>query len=139
MKDGEERYYIECKSKWNFDSPARMSTMQIKKAVSNKDKYAVCCIDCTHTGCSISANASDEEFEAQKNNILRNTYVLTEIGEKAYNIIDTLMQHEISSPYTTNEISISSDLTCNIPKSIFTSGMLLEDFIKNILIPILQQ
>lgn len=138
-KEGEEIYYIECKSKWNFESPARMSSLQIKKAVKNKERYAVCCIDCTRSGCGISANASDTEFEAQRDNILRNTYVLTEIGEKAYNIIDTLMQHETSSPYTTNEISISSDLTCNIPKSIFTSGMLLEDFIKNILIPILQQ
>ena len=40
-----EVFYIEVKSKWDFDDPAHMSTNQIKKACLHPKEYALCCVD----------------------------------------------------------------------------------------------
>lgn len=48
IKDGEVLkpvFFVEVKSKWNFDEPAHMSTNQIRQAAKHPDEYALCCVD----------------------------------------------------------------------------------------------
>lgn len=44
-KDGEDLYYIEVKSRWNPNSRINISSTQMRKAVENKDKYALMFIE----------------------------------------------------------------------------------------------
>ena len=48
VKKGEqwkEIFFVEVKSKWDFNEPAHMSTNQIKTAALHPDNYALCCVD----------------------------------------------------------------------------------------------
>ncbi len=38
-------FYVEVKSKWDFNDPAHMSQSQIRMASQHPDEYALCCVD----------------------------------------------------------------------------------------------
>ena len=82
---GEIIYFIEVKSKWNFDQPAHMSTNQMRQAVLNPDCYALCCVDLTQ----YSANIADE---IDADTIINNTYVHLDIGKILSHFIDTIVK-----------------------------------------------
>lgn len=131
---GNPLYYIECKAKWNFNNAAHMSTHQIKKAVREFKKYALCCIDCTaDTGCKVSPNATEEEVNAAHADILAHTYVHTNIGEILSPTVSPVIRHEDDA--TINEqssIKVYGNFTCDIPKRLFIKGMLFNDFMRQL-------
>ncbi len=130
--NGEDLYYIECKAKWNFSDPAHMSSPQIKKAVREKERYALFCVDLTdETGCKLSPEASEEEVAAAHDDIIANTHVHTDIGERL-GVVKTLVEYE-KNVDSNKDISIDSErLSCNIPKRVFNQGKTFKDFIQEL-------
>lgn len=137
-KNGTPVYYIECKAKWNFtDSPAHMSSQQMKQAVRERDNYALCCIDCTSRGCSVPPKATQEEVLSASEDILAHTYVHTDIGHKLKNALEALITEEDSYKTRSGDeqeghIGIYSNLTCNIPYKVFSNAPLFKIFIYNL-------
>lgn len=132
-RDAEPVYYIECKSKWSFAEPAHMSSLQVKQAVREKDRYALICIDCTeNTGCRISMTAEQSELEMHLEEILAHTSVLTDIGHRMESVIAPLVKEENEKVDEESSIRIYSDLHCNIPKKIFISGITFHDFMEDL-------
>lgn len=43
--DWKDVYYVEVKSKWDFNEPAHMSTRQVRMAALHPKNYALCCVD----------------------------------------------------------------------------------------------
>ncbi len=130
--NGKDLYYIECKAKRNFSDPAHMSSPQIKKAVREKGRYALFCVDLTNeTGCKLSPEASEDEVAAAHDDIIANTHVHTDIGERL-GVVKTLMEYE-KNVDSNEDISIDSKLlSCNIPKRVFNQGKTFEDFIQEL-------
>lgn len=131
---GKPLYYLECKAKWNFNKAAHMSSLQIKQAVRESERYALCCIDCTaDTGCKVSPDATDEEVNAAHVDILAHTYVHTNIGEILSPTISSVVRHEDDTTINgQSAIKVYGNFTCDIPKYIFTKGMLFNDFMQQL-------
>lgn len=131
---GNPLYYIECKAKWNFNNAAHMSTHQIKKAVREFERYALCCIDCTaDTECKVSPDATDEEVSKAHADILAHTYIHTNIGGILSPTVSPVVRHEDDT--TINEqstIKVYGNFTCDIPKYIFIKGMLFNDYMQQL-------
>ena len=118
-------YYLECKAKWNFNQPAHMSSQQMKQAVREQKHYALVCVDCTDkTGCNVSPDATEEEVNAQIEDILKHTYVHRDIGELLNDTLSPLVKREDEEIGEESEdtIKIYSNLTCDIPKKKFNDG-----------------
>ncbi len=106
-------YYIEVKTKWNFTEPAHMSKNQMKKAYANKNCYALCCVDLTN-------ELVEEHFYPDVDDVVRNTYIHTDIGEKL-----TQIMYGVSSADRLDDdtsIKMDGDYRCNIPKKVFVEG-----------------
>lgn len=136
IKRGEEPvYYIECKTKWNFNKPAYMSSQQVKQAVRKRECYALCCIDCTKDGCKISPDAKIERVEAASEDIINHTYVHTDIGHRLKVPLESLINEEDSEAKRNdndknNHIGISSSLSCSIPRYVFVRGRKFKVFLE---------
>ena len=130
---GQPVYYIECKAKWNFNEPAHMSSLQIKKAVTESNRYALCCIDCTDSGCAISPDAKREEVMEAHNKIVSHIHVHTDIGRDFKPFLDPLLNEE-NNPNVddNNSIRVTSSLSCNIPKYKFVNGISFEEFMSQL-------
>jgi IS5 family transposase len=130
---GHDLYYLECKAKWNFSEPAHMSSLQIKQAVRKIGHYALCCIDCTDSGCKVSANASENDVEEAQDDIIANTYVNNNIGYAFKSIVSSLIQQEDDSTIKEDDtIKVHGDLSCNISKKVFKNGMPFAKFIEQL-------
>lgn len=122
-------YYLECKAKWNFSEQAHMSSQQMKQAVRNKDRYALLCVDCTSTGANVSPDANEEEIKAAHTDILKNTWVHTDIGGLLSTTIEPQVMHEDDVSIDEEKtIRIYSSLSCNISKTVFVCGAPFKDF-----------
>lgn len=135
--NGEPVYYIECKAKWDFKDAAHMSSEQMKQAVRERDKYALCCIDCTQRGCSVRPYASQEEVIAFSSDILAHTYVHDRIGYRFKDFLEPLINEEAADKVRTNEvreqsIGIYSTLSCNIPYKVFATGSKFNEFMDSL-------
>lgn len=129
-KNGEAICYIECKAKWNFNEPAHMSSQQIKQSVRHEDRYALLCVDCTSDGgAQINADASFDEIQTKRDEIFNHTKALIDISEYFKKTISPIVEHEDASIDEKAQIKIYSNITCNITKPIFTSGIPLDEFI----------
>lgn len=84
---GEDIFYIEVKSKWNFDEPAHMSPNQMRQAVLTPDKYALCCVELTKY-----SSAEVESVTTQT--ILDNCYDHFEIGEKLSLLLKPIVEDD---------------------------------------------
>lgn len=126
---GKDLFYIECKAKWNFSEPAHMSSLQIKRAVKEKMHYALCCIDCTNTGCNIPLDVTKENVEESHEEILNNSYVHTDIGELLSSPVSPLINQEDAVINSEEQIKVYGSLTCNIPKKVFVSGTPFKQFL----------
>ena len=109
LHEGKEVFFIEIKSKWNFDNPAYMSKLQVRKAMENPNNYALCCVDLS------DFNALYDYPEMAK--VLANTYVHLDIAQQ----LEPIMRGIISSE-NSNKITLTGDYRCSIPKQIFLSG-----------------
>lgn len=109
--NGEIIYFIEVKSKWNFDQPAYMSKNQMRQAVQNPDCYALCCVDLT------GHRASNLDCLADKI-IVDNTYVHLDIGYKLKVFLGNIV-YDNSDEETNPKIK---DYQGSLNKGFFTSG-----------------
>ena len=109
--NGEIIYFIEVKSKWNFDQPAHMSTNQMRQAVLNQDCYALCCVDLTEHGASNLDSLEDKI-------IVDNTYVHLDIGKKLKFFLERIVDDN-SDEETHLKIK---DYQSSLNKGFFTSG-----------------
>lgn len=109
--NGEIIYFIEVKSKWNFDQPAHMSTNQMRQAVLNQDCYALCCVDLTEHRASKLDSLEDKI-------IVDNTYVHLDIGKKLKFFLERIV-NDNSDEETHLKIK---DYQSSLNKGFFTSG-----------------
>ena len=108
---GQDIYYVEVKSKWNFDEPAHMSVNQMRQAVLHPDNYALCCIELTDY-CS----ATVETISVEK--ILEHCYVHLDIGEKLSELIESIVKDNSDEE---THIKIH-DYRCDLNKGFFVSS-----------------
>ena len=126
-------YYIECKAKWSFSEPAHMSSQQMKKAVREKDNYALCCVDCTpDTGAKIDMDATRDEVMAAHDDIIAHTYVHTKIGERLAPTISPIIEEEKVTLQDESDIRVRGELSSYIPKKIFIKGEPFKEFVKDL-------
>lgn len=131
---GEILYYLECKAKWNFDDPAHMSSQQMKQAVRNSERFALICVDCTRdTGAQVRSDATQEQVDAARDEIILHTSVHTEIGDVLNPTIGNQVHHEDDKSIDEKKsVKVYSSLTCNIPKSVFNAGVPFRTFIEEL-------
>lgn len=108
---GKEIYFIEVKSKWNFDEPAHMSTNQMHQAVLCPDNYALCCVELT------KFNSSEVETLSIET-ILENCYDHLDIGHKLSKLLKSIVDDTSDA-----EMNVKIyDYKCNLKKGFFTSS-----------------
>lgn len=114
-------YYVEVKSKWDFEEPAHMSTNQIKRAVQNPDNYALCCVDLR--------DHKNELETISKETILDCTKVKMDIGHQ----LEEMMGGILAADERTddNQIKISGYLS-NMSAKVFETGETIDTLLKKI-------
>lgn len=117
-------YYIEVKSKWNFDEPAHMSVNQMRQAVLNPQNYALCCVELTDY-----SSADVEKISIQT--ILAHCYVHLDIGDKLSDLIEAIVNDDSDAE---THIKIR-DYRCDLNKGFFTSSphIGIQDLVDDIL------
>ena len=117
-------YYIEVKSKWNFDEPAHMSVNQMRQAVLNPQNYALCCVELTDY-----SSADVEKISIQT--ILAHCYVHLDIGDKLSDLIKAIVNDDSDAE---THIKIR-DYRCDLNKGFFTSSphIGIQDLVDDIL------
>lgn len=123
----EDVYYVEVKSKWDFNEPAHMSTRQVKNAALHPDKYALCCVD-------LREYKHEDLASLPLETIVECTHVKMTIGNELSPLVEQILAAEERS--MDEQIQIS-DYRSNMSAGVFEKGdslsMLLEK-IKNIVI-----
>ena len=117
-------YYIEVKSKWNFDEPAHMSVNQMRQAVLNSDHYALCCVELTDY-----SSADVEKISIQT--VLSHCYVHLDIGHKLSDLIEAIVNDDSDAE---THIKIR-DYRCDLNKGFFKSSpnIGIQDLVDDIL------
>jgi hypothetical protein len=112
-------YYIEVKSRWDIRNSITMSPSQMQKAVLNKEKYSLCCVDmCDYkNGDPERYNVTDIESIINRINVLR------DIGDRIEPLKGVLSIKDIE-----NEITITGDYRGTIPQSIVKTGQTFSNF-----------
>ena len=106
---GSEIYFIEVKSKWNFDEPAHMSTNQMRQAVLFPDNYALCCVELTRYN-------SNEVEGLGIDKILDNCYDHLDIGHKLSSLLKPIVDDHSDA-----EMNVKIyDYKCDLKKGFFT-------------------
>ena len=121
--NGQDVYYIEVKSKRNFNTPAYMSKNQIRKACMHPDKYALCCVDLSNAQCHDINNPQIEE-------VLPHTRFKNDIGELLLPLVTPVLKAD--EDVEDREIKLEGDYTASIPKRVFTQGATMNDMIEEI-------
>ena len=121
--NGQDVYYIEVKSKRNFNTPAYMSKNQIRKACMHPDKYALCCVDLSNAQCHDINNPQIEE-------VLPHTRFKNDIGELLLPLVTPVLKAD--EDVEDREIKLEGDYTASIPKRVFTQGVTMNDMIEEI-------
>ena len=122
----EEIYYIEVKSKWDFNEAAHMSPNQVKKACQNPDKYCLCCVDLR--------NHKDEDLaNLPQQVILDSTNVKMEIGKT----LCPLMKEIIEADDRSDDVQIKiSDYRSNMWASVFEKGEPFQKLLDTLIIKV---
>lgn len=122
--NGEAIYYIEVKSKWNFHNAAHMSVTQMKKAVSNPERYALCCVELTEYSHiineAIAKNKLRNLLSSEEVKIFSNIYTHLDIGKKLGFYLDKIVKDENESNDDTR-VKIT-DYRSDLTKNFFLSG-----------------
>lgn len=138
-KNGLPVYYIEVKSKWNFEQPAYLSHNQVEQAVSEKDHYALICVDCRKDdsnleyggGCGLAPNATYQEILEKRSIMLAHTWVHTDIGKQLAPIMNGILEAKKGDEKST--IKVDGDFNGRIPLKVFIAGITYEQFINNLI------
>jgi len=117
-------YFVEVKSRWDNRNSITMSPLQMKRAVENKSKYSLCCVEM-----SDYKIGDDERYKANIEDILNRINIIHNIGER----VEPLINGIIKVKDFENEISISGDYRGVIPQSIVKQGKSIEDLIEKII------
>ena len=115
IKDGDNLkpvFFVEVKSKWNFDEPAHMSTNQIKQAAKHPDEYALCCVDLRPYKDEDLLSLSDDE-------IISSTKVKMQIGHELQPLVAKIIEADAKSE--DEQIKIS-DYRSNMGARVFERG-----------------
>lgn len=108
----EEIYYIEVKSKWDFNEAAHMSPNQVKKACQNSDKYCLCCVD-------LREHKEEDLANLPQQVILDCTNVKMDIGKT----LRPLMKEIIEADDRSDDVQIKiSDYRSNMGATVFEKG-----------------
>ena len=115
---GEIKYFIEVKSRWDSNNSIRMSKNQTLKANEKKEIYSLCSVDMT-------SYHGEDRFEVQDiNKIIDRIKFMINIGTEVKHLIDTLKQ---TNEY--NEIHLDGDYRTLVPQNIIDKeGISLNDF-----------
>ena len=105
-------YYIEVKSKWDFNEPAHMSTNQVKMASQHPNEYALCCVDLRRYKEQNLANLPEETIIAATN-------VKTDIGRTLFPMMSGILDADKKPDETFIKLS---DYRSNIPARVFEKG-----------------
>ena len=115
LTDGEEFkpvFFVEVKSKWNFDEPAHMSTNQIRQAAKHPDEYALCCVDLRPYKDKDLLSLTDEE-------IIGSTKVKMRIGYELQPLVANIIEADGKSEDVQIKIS---DYRSNMGAKVFEIG-----------------
>lgn len=104
-------YYVEVKSKWDFDEAAHMSVNQMRQAVLNPDNYALCCVELSDYN-----SKTVETISIQT--ILEHCYVHLDIGHNLSYLIESIVKDDSDAE---THIKIY-DYRCDLNKGFFTSS-----------------
>lgn len=138
-KNGLPVYYIEVKSKWNFEQPAYLSHNQVEQAVSERDHYALICVDCRKEdsnmeyggGCGLAPDATYQEILEKRPAMLAHTWVHTDIGKQLAPIMNGILEAKKGDEEST--IKVDGDFNGRIPLKVFVNGMTYQQFINNLI------
>jgi hypothetical protein len=128
--DGSIIYYVEVKSRWDTRNSITMSPTQMRTAINNKNKYALCCVEM-----SDYKIGKDERYNVTDiNEIIDRIFLLCDIGSRVEPLNDIL------SPINSeNEITLTGDFRGTIPQNIVKTGQSLNIFVDNLIKIINQQ
>ena len=105
-------YYIEVKSKWDFNESAHMSTNQIRTACENVDNYALCCVDLRPYKYEDLENLPEEI-------IIQQTRVKMQIGKD----LNEMMKPILEADKRPEEVQVKiADYRTNIGEKNFVKG-----------------
>lgn len=138
-KSGKPVYYIEVKSKWNFEQPAYISHNQVERAVIEKEHYALICVDCRKDdpmleyggGCGIAPNATYQEIFEKRSIMLAHTWVHTDIGRQLAPMMEGILEAKKGDEYST--IKVDGDFCGRIPLKVFINGITYDQFINDLI------
>lgn len=115
-------YYIEVKSKWDFNEPAHMSTNQVKMASQHPSEYALCCVD-------LRKYKNENLAELPEGVIVNSTRVKMDIG----NQLGLLMSDILDADGKSDEVQIKiSDYRSNMSAGVFEMGEPFERLLEDI-------
>lgn len=125
IKNGEEWkevYFVEVKSKWDFNEPAHMSTRQVRMAALHPENYALCCVDLR--------NYKDQELDKLSPEIIKQcTRVKMSIG----NDLQPLVQAILDADEIDEDVQIKiSEYRSNMSAKVFEKGDSLDALLNKI-------
>lgn len=125
VKNGDEWkeiYFVEVKSKWDFNEPAHMSTRQVRMAALHPDNYALCCVD-------LRKYKSQELDKLPPDTIKECTRVKMRIGYDLKPLVQKILDADIMD----DEVQIKiSEYRSNMSASVFEIGETLDVLLKTI-------
>lgn len=119
--DGEIKYYIEVKSRWNIRSSIIMSNKQIKKSVEFKDNYSLCCVEMSDYYPSDNSRHQVDDI----NKITERIKFINDIGYK----IEPLISTAISVEEDETHVKLIDDYRAVIPQPVVNEGIALDKFV----------
>lgn len=114
LKNGEWKniFFVEVKSKWDFNEAAHMSMRQVRMASLNPDMYALCCVDLRPY--------KDQDLEnLSESVILDATHVKMDIGTTLFPMVSGILDADKQPDETFIKIS---EYRSNIPAKVFEVG-----------------
>lgn len=125
VKEGDEWkdvYYVEVKSKWDFNEPAHMSTRQVRMAALHPESYALCCVD-------LRPYKDQNLMELDEETIVECTKVKMSIG----NELKPLVQAILDADGRDEDVQIKiSEYRSNMSAGVFSVGVEFDMLIKEI-------
>lgn len=117
-------FYVEVKSKWDFNDPAHMSQSQIRMASQHSEEYALCCVD-------LRQYKSQDMSQLSEEVILGSTRVKLDIGKQ----LSPMMTGILNADKQPDEVQIKiSEYRSNMSAKVFEIGepfdRLLEEIVK---------
>lgn len=125
VKNGDEWkevYFVEVKSKWDFNEPAHMSTRQIRMAALHPENYALCCVDLREY--------KGQELEKLPSEIIKEcTRVKMSIGYDLKPLVQTILDADNKD----EDIQIKiSEYRSNMSARVFEKGEPLDALLQKI-------